>query len=68
MNTQHLLKIENANYFFIPSGSNFVYTTEEQWTDMVQRNIAICSKFCIIKNNFINLTETANNRHRGHIY
>lgn len=43
---RNLFDIDESNHFFVPSGNQSTalqYTTQQDWTDIVKRNIAICS-------------------------
>lgn len=42
-----LFEIDQTNYFFVPSGSQSTalqYITQQDWTEIVNRNITICSE------------------------
>lgn len=43
-----LFDIDQTNHFFVPSGTQSTalqYTTLQDWTDIVKRNITICSEY-----------------------
>lgn len=43
---RNLFDIDESNHFFVPSGNQSTalqYTTQQDWTDIVKRNITICS-------------------------
>lgn len=40
-----LFDIDQTNHFFVPSGTQLQYTTQQDWTDIVKRNITICSEY-----------------------
>lgn len=43
---RNLFDIDESNHFFAPSGNQSAtlqYTTQQDWTDIVKRNITICS-------------------------
>lgn len=45
---RNLFDIDELNHFFVPSGSQSTalqYTSQQDWTDIVKRNITICSMF-----------------------
>lgn len=49
-----LFDVDQTNYFFVPSGSQSTalqYVTQQDWTDIVKRNITICSEFEIVSCN-----------------
>lgn len=42
-----LFDVDQSNYFFVSSGSQSTalqYVTQQDWTDIVKRNITICSE------------------------
>lgn len=44
---RRLFDVDDAMYFFVPSGSQSTvlqYTTQNDWMEIVKRNIAVCSK------------------------
>lgn len=46
--TRNLFEIDESNHFFVPSGSqstSLQYTAQSDWTDIIKRNITICSAF-----------------------
>lgn len=48
MASRTLFDIDQSNYFFVPSGSQssaLQYISQQDWTEIVNRNITICSKF-----------------------
>lgn len=47
---RNLFDIDESNHFFVPSGNQSTalqYTTQQDWTDIVKRNITICSMWKI---------------------
>lgn len=46
--SRNLFDVDESNHFFVPSGSQSTalqYTTQQDWTDIIKRNITICSEF-----------------------
>lgn len=45
-----LFDIDQTNHFFVPSGSQSTalqYTLQQEWTDIIKRNIIICSEYLL---------------------
>lgn len=46
-----LFDVDQTNYFFVPSGSQSTalqYVTQQDWIDIIKRNITICSQFDVV--------------------